>query len=78
MEGSVKSLIESEEEARKIVQQAEKEKNDKVKDARTMADQILNKKRADLEAEFRAEEEAVSESLMLACRNHKKEQLFRC
>ncbi len=60
MEGSVKSLIESEEEARKIVQQAEKEKNDKVKDARTMADQILNKRRADLEAKFRAEEDAVS------------------
>ena len=33
MEGSVKSLIEAEEEAHKIVQQAEKEKTEKVKDA---------------------------------------------
>lgn len=33
MEGSVKSLIEAEEEAHKIVSQAEKEKTDKVKDA---------------------------------------------
>jgi len=56
MEGSVKSLIEAEEEARKIVQQAEKEKNDKVKDARTMADQILNKKRVEFETTYRTEE----------------------
>ena len=60
MEGSVKSLIEAEEEAHKIVNQAEKEKTEKVKDAHSMADQILNKKRAELEIRYREEEAKVS------------------
>jgi hypothetical protein len=37
MESSVKSLIEAEEEAKKIVMQAEKEKNERARDAATMA-----------------------------------------
>ena len=37
MESSVKSLIQAEEEAKKIVLAAEKEKNDRVRDAATMA-----------------------------------------
>ena len=60
MEGSVKSLIEAEQEARAIVKQAEKQKNEQVKDAGTMASQILNKRRAELDAKFKAEEAKVS------------------
>ena len=60
MEGSVKSLIEAEQEARAIVKQAEKQKNEQVKDAGTMASQILNKRRAELDAQFKAEEAKVS------------------
>jgi vacuolar-type H+-ATPase subunit H len=38
MESSVKSLIHSEEQAKIIVSQAEKEKNDKLKEAKSKAD----------------------------------------
>jgi vacuolar-type H+-ATPase subunit H len=60
MEGSVKSLIEAEEEAHKIVQQAEKEKTEKVKDAHQMAAQILNAKEKEYKAKYEQEERNVS------------------
>lgn len=60
MEGSVKSLIEAEEEAHKIVQQAEKEKTEKVKDAHQMAAQILNAKEKEYKAKYEQEERHVS------------------
>lgn len=44
MEGSVKSLIEAEEEARKIVEQAQQDKLSKVKEADTTAQQVINLK----------------------------------
>ena len=56
MEGSVKSLIEAEEEARLIVEQANKEKKEMAKNAQTQAFQIVNKKEADLKVKY---EEAV-------------------
>jgi vacuolar-type H+-ATPase subunit H len=60
MEGSVKSLIEAEEEAHKIVSQAEKEKTDKVKDAHQVAEMILNKKKMEYDSLYREEEARVS------------------
>ena len=56
MEGSVRSLIEAEEEARKIVEQAQQEKLSKVKEADTTAQQIINQKQQAFEAIFREEE----------------------
>ena len=60
MEGSVKSLIEAEEEAHKIVNQAEKEKTEKVKDAHQMAAQILNAKEKEYKSLYEQEEQRVS------------------
>lgn len=60
MEGSVKSLIEAEEEAHKIVSQAEKEKTEKVKDAHQVAEMILNKKKMEYDGRYREEESLVS------------------
>jgi cell division septum initiation protein DivIVA len=64
MEGSVKSLIEAEEEAHKIVSQAEKEKTEKVKDAHQVADMILNKKKMEYDSLYREEETLVSNLLV--------------
>jgi vacuolar-type H+-ATPase subunit H len=61
MEGSVKSLIEAEEQARQIVAAAHEKKNEKVKDARTMADQIINKEREVYDKTYRDEEIKVSD-----------------
>ena len=55
MESSVKSLIEAEDQAKQIVQQAEKEKNEKLKEAKTNANLLLNKKRAEREGAYQAE-----------------------
>lgn len=59
MEGSVKSLIEAEEEARKIVEQAQQDKLSKVKEADTTAQQVINLKQQAYEKTYRAEESKV-------------------
>ena len=60
MESSVKSLIQSEEQAKAIVMQAEKEKTDKLKEARTNADQLINRLRQEKETALKVETEKVS------------------
>lgn len=60
MEGSVKSLIQSEEQAKAIVQQAYSEKNDKLREAKTNADQIVNRIRTEKEQAYASEEAKVS------------------
>lgn len=45
MEGSVKSLIEAEQKAREIVEQAERDKNKQIDEAMTIANQQLNKQK---------------------------------
>lgn len=62
MESSVKSLIQAEESAKAIVQQAEKEKNDKLREAKTNAEQLLNKERTLREAEYREEQAKVRDA----------------
>ena len=59
MEGSVKSLIEAEQRAKDIVATAEKMKDSQKKEAKSMADQILNKQKQEHQRLYELEQEKV-------------------
>ncbi len=60
MEGSVKSLIEAEQRAREVVEQAERDMNSKIDAAQTIANQMLNKQKQQFADEIAKEEKTVS------------------
>ena len=60
MEGSVKSLIEAEEEARKIVDEAQKQRKQMLKDADTKANQLVTLREQQYEVQYAEEQEKVT------------------
>jgi vacuolar-type H+-ATPase subunit H len=66
MEGSVKSLIEAEEEARKIVEEAQKTRNQMKQDADTKANQLVTLKEQQLEKDFTEEQARVSNHKLIS------------
>ena len=72
MEGSVKSLIEAEEEARKIVEEAQKQRLQMKQDADTKANQLITLREQNYEKQISDETAKVLKNLYpktLYCRN---------